>query len=104
MYYKEELKKLIIKGILGFVLGFLFTLVRSPDFGLSGACVMGFVFAGTLYGWQLSGQVVGGRIVIGNVVVMLMAFALRLILAIMTGWVAYPIALVYYIVKAKQEN
>jgi len=102
MYYKEKLKKHIVLGIAGFVAGTLFALFRSPDFGW-GACLIGFFFAGVPYGWQLSKRVVSG-IVVGHVGVMLIAFAIRVIIAIMIGWVAYPIALVYYIVKAKHEN
>ena len=102
--YKEELRKLIIKGVIGFAIGFIFTFCTSPDFGFGGACIIGFFFAGLPYGWQLSGKVVGGWIVIGHIVIMLFAFALRLMIAIMTGWIAYPIALVYYIVKARKNT
>ena len=101
--YKEELRKLILKGIIGFVIGFGFTLTMSPDFGFCGACVIGFFLAGLPYGWTLSSRAVGGWMVIDHIGIMLIAFAIRLMIAIMVGWVAYPVALVYYIVKSRQE-
>jgi len=102
--YKEELRKLIIKGIIGFAIGFIFAFCTSPDFGFLGSCTIGLFLAGLPYGWQISGKIVGGGMVIGHIGIMLIAFALRLALAIMTGWIAYPIALVYYFVKARNES
>ena len=101
---KEELRKLILKGIIGFIIGFIFAFTTSPDFGLGGACIIGFFLAGLPYGWQLSGRVVGGWMIIGHIGIMLIAFAIRLMIAIMVGWIAYPIALVYYIVKSRQKS
>lgn len=101
--YKEELRKLIIKGIIGFAIGFIFTFCTSPDFGFFGACTIGFFLAGLPYGWQLSGRIFGERIIIGHILIMLFAFMARFIIAILTGWIAYPIALVYYIIKSHQE-
>lgn len=48
--YKEELRKLILKGVIGFIIGFIFTFTTSPDFGLGGACIIGFFLAGLPYG------------------------------------------------------
>lgn len=102
MYYKEKLKKHIIWGIIGFVIGTLYAILQSPEFGWN-ACLIGFFFAGVPYGWQLSKRIVSG-IVVGHIFIMLMAFAIRLCIAILVGWVAYPITLIYYIVKTKQEK
>ena len=104
MYYKEELKKLIVKGVIGFAIGWLYTMVKSPEIGFFGACLIGLFFSGLPYGWQLSGKVVGGKFVVGHIVIMLLAFALRVMVAMLTGWVAYPVALVYYAVKARKET
>jgi len=100
--YKEELRKLIIKGIIGFAIGFIFTLCTSPDFGFFGFCVIGFFMAGLPYGWELSGRIIGGGFIIGHIAIMLIAFMLRFVVAMLVGWIAYPIALVYYIVKSRQ--
>lgn len=102
MNYRDLLKRHIMKGLVGFIAGFLFAICRSPDFGVAGAALIGLFLAGVPYGWQLSGKVVGGHLVIGHVLVMLFAFVIRVILAVFVGWVAYPIALVYYLIKIKQ--
>lgn len=102
--YKEELKKLIVYGVIGFIIGFIFTFSTSPEMGIKGACIMGIFFAGLPYGWKLSGKVVGGWIVVGNIAIMIITFALRALISMIIGWIAYPIALIYYIIKVKQSS
>ena len=43
--YQEALKRLIIKGIIGFAIGFILTICISPEFGFWGYCLIGFVMA-----------------------------------------------------------
>ena len=100
--YKERLRKLIIKGIIGFAIGFIFALSTSPEFGFFGFCAIGLFMAGLPYGWELSGRIIGGWFVIGHIAIMLIAFMLRFVMAMLVGWIAYPIALVYYIIKSRQ--
>lgn len=97
--YKEELKKLILYGIIGFVIGFIFTSSTSPEMGFGGACVIGLFFAGLPYGWKISGYIIGGWIIVGNIAVMIIAFFIRVIVSLIIGWIAYPIAMIYYIIK-----
>ena len=97
--YKDKLIKLIIKGVIGMVIGILLVLFTMPDAGLTVLLTIGMFFAGLPYGWQLSGKVVGGLIVVGSAPVMIFAFMLRLFVSILVGWIAYPIALIYTIVK-----
>ena len=101
--YKEQLRSLIIKGILGFIIGVIFAFVRSPELGIGFALLIGLVFAGVPYGWQLSGKITGGLFVVGNIGVMIIAFALRAVLAMITGWIAYPIMLAYTFIKSRRE-
>ena len=104
--YQEQLRKLIMNGILGFVIGFIFAFCRSLDqgiiFSIGFSLPVGIFFSCLPYGWQLSGKVIGG-IIIGNPVIMIVAFCLRFIIAMLTGWIAYPIALIYTFIKFRQE-
>ena len=97
--YKKELCSLIIKGIIGFFIGIAFITNNTSNPELPGVLLFAFFFSGLPYGWQLSGRVVGGWMVIGSIPVMMVAFLIRFIIALATGWIAYPIALVYHIVK-----
>lgn len=102
--YKEQLRGLIIKGIFGFIIGVIFAFIRSPELGIRFALIIGFVFAGVPYGWQLSGRITGGMLVTGNIGIMIIAFVLRAMLAMITGCIAYPIMLAYTFIKSKRES
>lgn len=101
--YQEALRKLIIKGIIGFVIGFILALCISPEFGFWGYCIIGFVMAGVPYGWELVGRVIGG-FVVGHIAIMIVSFILRAAASMLIGWIAYPIALVYHIVMACRKS
>lgn len=101
--YREELKKMLLKGLLGFVIGVVAAASMGPESGkVVGCLLLGLYFAGLPYGWQLSGKVIGGW-VIGSVPIMAVAFAVRLIISVLVGCFAYPVALVYYIIQAMRE-
>lgn len=102
--YKEDLKKLIVYGVVGFIIGIIFTFSTSPEMGIKGACIMGIFFAGLPFGWKISGRIIGGWIIVGNIVVMIFTFLLRALISMVIGWIAYPIALIYYIIKVKQSS
>ena len=101
--YKEDLRKLIVKGILGMVIGMVLVWVGMDNANFFIALLMGFFFAGVPYGWQLSSRFLGGMVFGGGLVWMLFAFFIRFLIALVVGWVAYPIVLIYTIVKASQE-
>jgi len=101
--YKEKLRSLVIKGLLGFALGVIFAFIRSPELGLGFALLIGLLFAGLPYGWQLSGKIVGDLFVIGNIGIMLIAFVLRAMLALITGLIAFPIVLVSTFIKSRNN-
>ena len=102
--YKEKSKKLLIKGIIGFAIGFLFTLFTSPEFGFFGFCAIGIFMAGLPYGWELSGRLIGSWFVVGHIAIMLIAFMLRFVIAMLSGWITYPIALTYNLMKSQKPG
>lgn len=96
---KEELKKLIIKGLIGVVVGVVLA-TSSGDKDWWGVLLFAIFFAGVPYGWQLSGKVITFGVA-GNLPVMIIFYVLRLVVAMVTGWVAYPIALIRAIVRLR---
>lgn len=96
---KEELKKLIIKGLIGVVVGVILA-TGSGDKEWWGALLFAIFFAGVPYGWQLSGKVITFGVV-GSLPVMIIFYMLRLVVAMVTGWVAYPIALIRAVVRLR---
>lgn len=102
--YKKILRSLICKGIAGFVGGFLFAYIRSPQLGIWRSAVIGLFCATIPYGWQLSGRLLGTTISISIDLSAIVIFIIRLAIAILTGWIAYPIVLVYYFIKAKGKD
>lgn len=101
--YREELKRMLLKGLLGFVIGVAIAASMGPESGKAVGCLMlGLYFAGLPYGWQLSGKVIGGWVV-GSVPIMATALVVRILISLLVGCFAYPIALVYYIIQARKE-
>lgn len=104
LFYKEKSQKLLIKGIVGFAIGFIFALCTSPEFGFFGFCAIGIFMAGLPYGWELSGRIIGDWLVVGHIAIMLIAFMLRFVIAMLVGWITYPIALIYNLMKAQKSG
>lgn len=96
---KEELKKLIIKGLIGVVVGVILA-TSSGDKEWWGVLLFAIFFAGVPYGWQLSGKVITFGVV-ESLPVMIIFYMLRLVVAMVTGWVAYPIALIRAVVRLR---
>lgn len=96
---KEELKKLIIKGLIGVVVGVILA-TSTGDKEWWGVLLFAIFFAGVPYGWQLSGKVITFGVV-GSLPVMIIFYMLRLVVAMVTGWVAYPIALTRAVVRLR---
>ena len=96
---KEELKKLIIKGLIGVVAGVILA-TSSGDKEWWGVLLFAIFFAGVPYGWQLSGKVITFGVV-GSLPVMIIFYMLRLVVAMVTDWVAYPIALIRAVVRLR---
>lgn len=105
--YREKLRKLIIMGVIGCVIGFILGVVAFPDSGFWEHCALGFYLSCLPYGWHIVGKIIGRWIVVGHIAIMLFAFILRFVAAVFVGWIAYPISLVYHIVmvcKKPVEN
>lgn len=96
---KEELKKLIIKGLIGVVVGVILA-TSSGDKEWWSVLLFAIFFAGVPYGWQLSGKVITFGVA-GSLPVMIIFYVLRLVVVMVTGWVAYPIALIRAIVRLR---
>ena len=96
---KEELKKLIIKGLIGVVVGVILA-TSTGDREWWGVLIFAIFFAGVPYGWQLSGKVITFGVV-GSLPVMIIFYMLRLVVAMVTGWIAYPIALIQAVVRLR---
>ena len=97
--YKDELIKLIVKGIVGMVIGIILAFVDPAMASFEFALVLAIFFAGLPYGWQLSGQVLGGWSVSGSLLWVIAGFFIRFTIALVVGWIAYPIALIVTIIK-----
>ncbi len=100
---KAELRKLIIKGMIGFAIGFFIVNGQDPD-AFGQALLMGLVFAGVPHGWKIARNILGGFYAVGSIPVIAIAFVLRLIISLFIGWIAYPIALIRTIVKLCTET
>lgn len=96
---KEELKKLIIKGLIGVVVGVILA-TSTGDKEWWGVLLFAIFFAGVPYGWQLSGKVITFGVV-GSLPVIIIFYMLRLVVAMVAGWVAYPIALIRAVVRLR---
>lgn len=106
--HKDKAKRLLFKGLLGFVAGFLFVLVvtlsNSDSFSFIQALGVGVLLAGVPYGWELLGKLVGHWYVVGHIAIMILAFCFKLVGAILIGWVTYPFALLYNIMKSQRKG
>lgn len=101
--YKEDLIKLILKGVFGLIIGVIVGLASGTSTDASFALFIGIYFIGVPYGWQLSGKLFGGTVVFGSVLWTVATFFIRFIVAFVVGGIAYPIALVYTIIKVIRE-
>lgn len=99
---KEELKKLIIKGLVGMAVGVAIGLSTGGG-ELWSVLLFIICFTGVPYGWQLSGKVITFGVV-GSLPIMIIFYMLRLVLALLVGWIAYPIALIRAIIRLRKPE
>lgn len=100
--YKEKLKELLIQGGIGIVIGFVLALCTISNAGIL-SVLIGILFAGVPYGWQLSGKLLG-FISLSSLYVTVCIFMLRIAISLMIGWIIYPIILIYTIVRMVMEK
>lgn len=108
MYYVDKVRRLAIKGILGFAGGFLFALIMAlsdgEPFSFFFGCAIGLFCAGIPYGYELLGRLIGHWYVVGHIGIMLIVFMLKFVGAVLISWIAYPIALLYNLVRALRKG
>lgn len=106
--HKDTVRHLLLQGILGFAVGFLLNIITSlsdqDPFNLTAGIMIGLLMAGVLYGWELLGKIIGNWFVVGSVPIMIIVLMCKLFGAILIGWVAYPIALLYNLMKAQKKG
>ena len=102
--YRNELKRLLLMGIPGFVVGLVAfgSMVDSPS-GIIAVILGSILFSSIPHGWITSSRVLGG-LVIGSLPIMVVAFILRAVAAVLTGWVSYPIALLICFIRMRKED
>lgn len=102
MNAKENCKRIIRKGIIGMVIGLV--IISSfydhtfLSYALGIAC-----FTGVPYGWELSGRVITFGVV-GSLPIMIIFYMMRLVVALLVGWIAYPIALIRAILRLREPE
>ncbi len=96
---KDILIKLIIKGLVGMTIGIVLGFITISNIDFLTVLILGIFFSGLPYGWEFSGKIIGGWLVLGSIPIMICAFLIRAIIALLVGWIAYPIALICAIVK-----
>ena len=121
--YKERSHELIRKGLPGFIIGFLLVIIAFfasvvPDMGsytigeiIGGsvgmiimAAIVGIVCAGLPYGWRIITNFLGQWTIFGHFLVILALFMLKLVFSFGIGMVAYPIALVYNLIRSQKSK
>ena len=101
--YKEKLLKLIFQGILGIIIGTLFTLISMSDTEISTAVIIGMFFIGLPYCWELFNRIIGSWIIVGGIPFIIIAFVFKFLVSLALGWIVYPIVLIYTIIRAILE-
>ena len=118
--YKEQLKHLLLKGLPGFAIGFLLFLVTlfmfvtpSVEGGVTFASslltitiafIAGLACAGIPYGWGLINKFLGQWTIFGNIIVVIVLFLLKFVVAYGIGLVAYPIVLIYNLIRSQKTK
>lgn len=118
--YKERLRLHLTKGLPGFIIGFLFFLITfflfitpSVEGGISLASslititiafIAGLACAGIPYGWGLINKFLGQWSIFGNIIVVIVLFLLKFVIAYGIGLVAYPIVLIYNLIRSQKTK
>ena len=106
--YKDRVRQLLIQGVFGFVGGFFFAFITSlsdnDSFDIVFAFSVGLFVTGVPYGWELLGKIIGNWFVVGSIPIMIIVFMCKLVGAVLIGWAAYPIALLYNLMKVQRKG
>ena len=103
-----KVRVLLIEGLIGFVVGFLafvFSNISSEhEIMWGGAFAIGVFCAGIPFGWIKVGGFIGQLEYIYNIPVFIIALLIRGVIAVLIGWIAYPIALLCALIKANRQG
>lgn len=118
--YKERTKQHLLKGLPGFIIAFVLFLgalfvfvlpssetgitIPSSLIAISCSVFVGLIFAGFPYGWSLINRFLGQWSVFGSIPVMIFLIGLKFAFALTVGMAAYPIVLVYNIIRSQKTN
>ena len=107
-FYKERVRQLLKKGLIGFLAGAIFVLITSiwdhSSFSLPMALSVGLFSAGALYGWELLTRITMGLVVVGSFPVMFIVSLVKFVGAFMIGWFVYPVVLLYNLARAEEKG
>lgn len=102
--YKENIKHILIKTIIGFIAAFIILTQLEPDWDFGSWCCMAFFFAAVPYGWSVINKTVGNWAIWGSGAAIVIGLIVKLLLALVVGWIVTPIALIYNIVRLVIES
>lgn len=119
--HKEQVRNLLKKGLYGFIGGTLIfglmELLSSPASNNPGpmafgemwpilliSVIAGIACIGFPVGWELLNRLVGQWSIWGNLFIVVTLFVFKLAFALMIGLFAYPILLIYHIIKSQKSK
>ena len=115
--HQERVKQLLRKGLIGFVIGFVFMFVVfvltqgmqensvtvwTVFTALLMAVIGGLVYAGIPYGWELINKLLEQWLISTNILVWIILFVFKIMIACCIGCFAYPVALLYNIIRSQK--
>jgi ABC-type multidrug transport system permease subunit len=98
--YKKELTKVLTMAAIGAVIGYGLGMGMEKDLEMQ--IMMAYFGAGVPFGWKLIGKIIPFNI-IGFSIGALFFMVIKLGLAALTGMLALPILIIYYIIKITQK-
>lgn len=106
--YRENVIRLLKKGLLGFSGGFIFVLLTSiwgkESFHFGMALAVGLFVSGVPYGWEILTKITQGLYVVGSIPIMLLAAFIKFAIALILSWAIYPIVLLYNLTRAQRKG
>lgn len=119
--HKEQVWNLLQKGLYGFlggalIFGFLKFMIQSISSDTGSLSISeiwpvilislgtGFICIGFPLGWDLLNRLVGQWSIWGNLFIVVALFVFKLAIALIIGIFAYPILLIYHIIKSQKTK
>ena len=117
--YNERFHELLKKGLPGFIIGAIIFLALAIYLMVSSTekfdpsaiialvlfpLVGGYALAGIPYGWSVINKYLGQWTIFGNIFVIIFLFLLKFAVAYGIGLVAYPIVLIYNLIRSQKSR